>query len=144
MAKFSQLKLVIIFAFLIIQVQAAFSQEPLGAGISINGEVPHGFYKARIRYGNEPSDSLYIKWSHAANADTFWVYKAKSSLEYITNAGIRAVWYNQPLRYERRMSGHHLKEYMLNSPLKFENLENLTKNKNQLFLGKNLLEYFTK
>jgi len=121
-----------------------FAQELPRTEISINGEVPPGFYKAGIRYGNLPGDSLCIKWSHAADADTFWVNRGKQSLEYITKDGIRTVWNNNPLRYERRMAGHHLREYMLDSPLKYDNLEGLAKNQNQSFLGKNLLEYFTR
>jgi len=123
---------------------ALFAQELQGGNILINGMVPPGFYKAGIRYGNTASDSLYIRWSRSAEADTFWVHKGKFSLEYITKDGIRTVWYNNPLRYERRMATHHLKEYILNSPLKFDNLENLSKNKNQPFLGKDLLESFTR
>jgi len=123
---------------------ALFAQELQSGNILMNGVVPPGFYKAGIRYGNTPSDSLYIKWSRSAEADTFWVHKGKSSLEYITKDGIRTVWYNNPLRYERRMATHHLKEYILNSPLKFDNLENLAKNKDQTFLGKELIERFTK
>jgi hypothetical protein len=121
-----------------------FAQELPSNDISINGEVPHGFYKARILYGSGPNDFLYIKWSHTAEADTFWVHKGKSSLEYITGNGVRTVWHNQPLRYERRMATHHLKEYILDSPLKFDNLESLAKNQNQQFSEKRLLEYFTR
>ncbi|GBU23685.1 hypothetical protein R83H12_00301 [Fibrobacteria bacterium R8-3-H12] len=126
------------------QFLAAFAQELPSGDISINGEVMPGFYKAGIRYGNSPGDSLYIKWSRSAVADTFWVNKGKFSLEYIIRDGIRTVWYNNPLRYERRMATHHLKEYILNSPLKFDNLDCLAKNQNQQFSGKNLLEYFAR
>ncbi len=125
-------------------VCAAFAQELPGAGILVNGEIPQGFYKAGIRYGMAKDDSLYIKWSHTIKADTFWVYKANSSLEYITDAGIHTAWYNQPLRYERRMAVHHLREYIFDSPLRFSNLENLAKNAKQQFLGKDIREYFSK
>jgi len=121
-----------------------FAQELPSGKISINGEIPPGFYKAGIRYGNTPGDSICIKWSHAAEADTFWVHKGKLSLEYITKEGFRTAWYNNPTRYERRMAIHHLREYMLDTPLKFDNLESLAKNQNQPFSGKNLLEYFTR
>ena len=123
---------------------AVFAQELPRGDISINGEVLPGFYKAGIRYGNAPGDSLYIKWSHAVEADTFWVHKGKLSLEYITTDGIRTAWYNNPFRYERRMATHHLKEHILNSPLKFDILEELAKNQNPNFSGKNLLEHFTR
>jgi len=124
---------------------AVFAQELPRGDISINGEVLPGFYKAEIRYGSAPGDSLSIKWSHAVEADTFWVYKGKLSLEYTTRYGIRTAWYNNPLRYERRMATHHLREYILDSPLKFDNLESLAKNREQApFSGKNLLEYFTR
>jgi len=106
------------------------------------GKIPPGFYKAGIRYGEAKSDSLHIRWSHTAEADTFWVYKANLSLEYITNADTRTIWNNQPFRYERRMATHHLREHILESPLKFTNLESLAKNKDTRFLGKNLSEYF--
>jgi hypothetical protein len=122
---------------------AVFAQGALGAGTFTNGEAPHGFYRAGIRYG-EKGDSLHIRWSHTAEADTFWVYKANLSLEYITNADMRTAWYNQPLRYERRMAIHHLKEHILGSPLRFSNLEDLSKNRNTQFLGKNFKEYFVK
>jgi len=95
-----------------------------------------GFYKAGIRYGEAKGDSLYIKWSRAIEADTFWVYKANLSLQYITNASVRTVWYNQPLRYERRMATHHLRENIFNSPFKFSDLEGLAKNQNPVFSGK--------
>ncbi|MDR2583363.1 MAG: hypothetical protein LBC75_07785 [Fibromonadaceae bacterium] len=132
-----------IFAILLFSF-AVFAQELPRGDILINGEVPLGFYKAGIRYGNSSGDSLHIKWSHAAEADTFWVHKGKLSLEYITRYGKRTAWYNNPLRYERRMATHHLREYVLNSPLKFDNLESLAKNQNPMFSGKNLLEYFTR
>jgi hypothetical protein len=115
-----------------------FCQEPLEAEV-LNG----GFYKAGIRYGKLPSDSILIRWAHATDADTFWVYKTNLSLQYITNANMRTVWYNQPLKYERRMALHHLREYILESPLKFEHLENLSKKQGQQLLGKDLLELFT-
>jgi len=123
---------------------AFFAQELPPRDILINGEIPFGFYKAGIRYGNALGDSLYIKWSHAAEADTFWVHKGKLSLEYITRYGTRTAWYNNPLRYERRMATHHLREYIFDSPLKFDNLEGMAKNQSQPFSGKNLLEYFTR
>ncbi len=123
---------------------AVFAQELPKGDISINGEVLPGFYKAAIRYGNAPGDSLYIKWSHAVEADTFWVHKGKHSLEYITRYGNRTAWYNNPLRYERRMATHHLKEHIFNSPLKFDTLEDLAKNQYSPFSGKNLLEHFTR
>jgi len=132
-----------IFAILLFSF-AIFAQELPRGDILINGEVPPGFYKARICYGNSPSDSLYIKWSHAVEADTFWVHKGKFSLEYITRYGNRTAWYNNPLRYERRMATHHLREQILNSPLRFDNLESLAKNQNPIFSGKNLLEYFSR
>ena len=131
------------FAFLLFSF-AVFAQELPRGDILINGEVPPGFYKAGIRYGNSPDDSLYIKWSHAAESDTFWVHKGKLSLEYITRYGIRTVWHNNPLRYERRMATHHLREYILNSPFKFDDLDGLAKNQNQASSGKNLLEHFTR
>jgi len=126
------------------QFLIAFAQELPSGDILINGEVLPGFYKAGIRYGNSPGDSLSIKWSHTAEADTFWVHKGKLSLEYITKYGKRTAWYNNPLRYERRMATHHLREHILNSPLIFDNLEGLAKNQSQPFSGKNLLDYFTR
>jgi len=137
----------VILLLLILSFQfnvAFFAQELPSGNISINGVVPSGFYKARIRYGNAPDDSLYIKWSRSSQADTFWVHKGKFSVEYITKNGVRTAWYNNPIRYERRMATHHLREYILNSPLKFDNLESLAKNQNQPFLGKNLLEHFSR
>jgi hypothetical protein len=134
---------ILLFLVLISQLQV-FAQELPGVNILINGEIPFGFYKAKIRYGNAPNDSLSIRWSHAAEADTFWVRKGKYSLEYITKDGIRTVWHNNPLRYERRMATHHLKEHILDSPLKFDDLESLAKNQNPQFSGKNLLEHFTR
>jgi len=131
----------IILILAIIAVQA---QELSGAGILVNGEIPKGFYKAGIRYGEAKGDSLYIRWSHAPEADTFWVYRASSNLEYITNSGIRTVWYNQPFRYERRMATHHLREYILESPLRFSHLEDLSKNRNSQFLDKKLNDFFVK
>jgi hypothetical protein len=110
----------------------------------LDGKIPYGFYKAGIRYGEAKGDSLYIKWSHAPEADTFWVYKANSSLKYITNINMRTVWYNQPFKYERRMATHHLREYILESPLRFYNLEDLAKNRSSGFLRKDLNEYFIK
>ena len=138
--RFAILLLILSFPF------ALFAQElPPSGDILINGEVPLGFYKAGIRYGNSPSDSLNIRWSHATEADTFWVNKGKLSLEYITKYGTRTVWHNNPLRYERRMATHHLRECILDSPLRFDNLESLVKNQEQTpFSGKNLLEYFTR
>jgi len=106
-----------------------------GAVFAKDPKTP-GFYKAGIRYGEAKSDSLYIKWSRAIDADTFWVYKANLSLQYITNADIRTVWYNQPFRYERRMATHHLKEYIFDSHLRFNDLESLTKNRNPGLLEK--------
>jgi len=136
------------FAILLLSILSsqflAFAQELPSGDISINGEVLPGFYKAGIRYGNSSGDSLSIKWAHAAEADTFWVHKGKFSLEYITGDGIRTVWYNNPFRYERRMATHHLREYILDTPLKFDNLDGLTKNQSQPFSGKNLLEHFSR
>lgn len=129
---------------LVIAIIAAQAQELPGAGILVDGEIPKGFYKAGIRYGEAKGDSLYIRWSHAAEADTFWVYRANSNLEYITNSGIRTVWYNQPFKYERRMATHHLREYILESPLRFSHLEDLAKNRNSQFLEKNLNDFFVK
>jgi hypothetical protein len=134
---------ILLFLFLSYQFPV-FAQELPDGNISINGEIPLGFYKARIRYGNAPSDFLGIKWSHAAEADTFWVHNGKFSLEYITRYGIRTAWYNNPLRYERRMATHHLREHILGSPLKYDDLESLAKNRSLPFSGKNLLEYFTR
>jgi hypothetical protein len=131
-------------AILILAIIAAQAQELPSAGILVNGEVPKGFYKAGIRYGVAKGDSLYIRWSHAAEADTFWVYRANSNLEYITNSSTRTVWYNQPFKYERRMATHHLREYILESPLRFSNLEDLAKNRNSQFLEKNLNDFFVK
>ena len=131
-----------ILLFSILIYQFPFAQELPKGDILINGEILSGYYKAGIRYGNIPDDSLYIKWSHAAEADTFWVHKGKFSLEYITKDGTRTVWYNNPIRYERRMATHHLKEHIFNSPFKFDNLEDLAKNQSQS--GKNLLEHFTR
>jgi len=133
-----------ILLLLILGFQFSFAQELPSKDILINGEVLPGFYKAGIRYGNAPGDSLYIKWSHTAEADTFWVNKGKHSLEYITKEGIRTAWYNNPARYERRMATHHLREHILNSPLKFDTLEGLAKKQNPQFSGKNLLEHFTR
>jgi len=135
---------ILLLSILSSQFLIAFAQELPSGDISINGEVLPGFYKAGIRYGNAPGDSLYIKWSHAAEADTFWVNKGKLSLEYITRDGIRTVWHNNPFRYERRMATHHLREYILDSPLKFDHLDELTKNQSQPFSGKDLLEHFTR
>jgi hypothetical protein len=132
---------ILLFLFLSYQFPI-FAQELPDGNISINGEIPLGFYKAGIRYGNTPGDSLGIKWSHAAEADTFWVRKGKFSLEYIIRDGIRTVWHNNPLRYERRMATHHLREYILDSPLTFNNLESLAKNQSQPFSGKDLMEHF--
>ena len=87
-------------------------------------------YKAGIRYGEAKGDSLYIKWARSIEADTFWVYKANLSLQYITTPHKRTVWYNQPLRYERRMATHHLRENIFDSPLKFNDLESLSRNRN--------------
>ncbi len=121
---------------------ATFAQELPLTDILVNGEILPGFYKGGIRYGESKGDSLYIRWSRTPEADTFWVYRANQSLEYITNANTRTIWHNQPLRYERRMATHHLREFMLDSPLKFEDLEGLAKSHNPRFLGKNLHEYF--
>jgi len=129
---------------LILAIIAAQAQELPGTGILVDGETPKGFYKAGIRYGEAKGDSLYIRWSHAPEADTFWVYRANSNLEYITNASIRTVWYNQPYKYERRMATHHLREYVLESPLRFSHLEDLSKNRNSQFLDKNLNDFFVK
>jgi len=129
---------------LILAIIAAQAQELPGAGILVNGEIPKGFYKAGIRYGEAKGDSLFIRWSHAPGADTFWVYRANLNLEYITNSGIRTVWYNQPFKYERRMATHHLRECILESPLRFSNLEDLAKNRNSQFLDKNLNDFFVK
>jgi len=135
---------ILLLSILSTQFLLAFAQELPSGDISLNGEVLPGFYKAGIRYGNAPGDSLYIKWSHASESDTFWVHKGKLSLEYITRDGIRTVWYNNPFRYERRMATHHLREYILDSHLKFDNLDELTKNQSQPFSGKNLLDHFTR
>jgi hypothetical protein len=132
---------ILLFLFLSYQFPI-FAQELPDGNISINGEVPLGFYKAGIRYGNAFGDSISIKWSHAIEADTFWVQKGIFSLEYITKYGIRTVWHNNPLRYERRMATHHLREYVLDSPLKFGDLESLAKNQNPPFSGKDLMEHF--
>jgi len=129
---------------LILAITVAQAQELPSAGILVDGEIPKGFYKAGIRYGEARGDSLYIRWSHAAEADTFWVYKANSNLKYITNSSTRTVWYNQPFKYERRMATHHLREYILESPLKFSNLEELAKTSNSQFLEKNLNNFFVK
>ncbi|MDR1830599.1 MAG: hypothetical protein LBQ76_07505 [Candidatus Fibromonas sp.] len=123
-------------------VGVAFAQEPPNKSILVSGKIPPGFYRAGIRYGEAKDDSLYIKWSRTVKADTFWVYKANSNLEYITNAGMRTVWYNQPMRYERRMAAHHLREYILDSPLRFSYLDSLANNNKQQLLGKELHEYF--
>ncbi|MCL2283997.1 MAG: hypothetical protein FWC26_11845 [Fibromonadales bacterium] len=120
----------------------AFAQELPNAVLPVNGAVPQGFYKAGIRYGEAQGDSLYIRWSRAADADTFWVYKAGSSLQYITNSNTRTVWYSQPLAYERRMAVHHLKEYIFDSPIRFNDLESLSKNRNPILSGKSFHEYF--
>jgi len=132
-----------IFLLLILSSEL-FAQELPDGEISMNGEIPLGFYKAGIRYGNASGDSLSIKWSHAVEADTFWVNRGKLSLEYITKYGFRTVWYNNPFRYERRMATHHLREYILNSPLKFDDLEGLANNQKLQFSGKDLLEYFAR
>ena len=129
---------------LVLAIIVAQAQELPSIGILVGGKIPKGFYKAEIRYGEAKGDSLYIRWSHAVEADTFWVYKANSNLEYITNSSIRTVWYNQPFKYERRMATHHLREYILESPLKFSNLEDLAKNRNTQFLEKNLSDFFVK
>jgi len=129
---------------LALAITVAQAQELPGAGIFVNGEIPKGFYKAGIRYGEAKGDSIYIRWSHAAEADTFWVYRANLNLEYITNSSIRTVWYNQPFKYERRMATHHLREYILESPLRFSHLEDLAKNRRSQFLEKNLNDFFVK
>lgn len=89
-----------------------------------------------IRYGETPSDSVYIKWSRTAEVDSFWVYKGNLSLQYITNANTRIVWYNQPIRYERRMALHHLREFIFDSPFRFNDLEGLAKNQNPTLADK--------
>jgi len=129
---------------LILAIIAAQAQELPDAAIFVDGEIPKGYYKAGIRYGEAKGDSLYIRWSHATEADTFWVYRANSNLEYITNSNIRSVWYNQPYKYERRMATHHLREYVLESPLRFSNLEDLSKNRSTQFLDKSLNDFFVK
>lgn len=91
---------------------------------------PLNIYKADIRYGEAESDSICIKWSRSIEVDTFWVYKGNQSLQYITDANMRTVWYNQPIRYERRMAPHHLKENIFDSPFRFNDLEGLAKNQN--------------
>jgi len=131
-----------IFLIAVLIVSAAFAQELPSTDILVNGKILPGFYKGGIRYGEAKGDSIYIRWSRTPEADTFWVYRANLSLEYITNANTRTVWHNQPLKYERRMATHHLREFMLNSPFRFEDLEGLAKNRNPRFLGKNLYEYF--
>jgi hypothetical protein len=128
-------------ALAIIAVQA---QEPPSTSILVNGEIPNGFYKAGIRYGKEKSDSLYIRWSHYSETDTFWVYRGTSSLEYITNASTRTVFHNQPMRYERRMAIHHLREFVFNSPLRFNDIEALARGQNPFFLKNRLADYFTR
>jgi hypothetical protein len=132
----------IIFALLLANAIAA-AQELPWMGF-VDGKVPVGFYKASIRYGEAKGDSLHIRWARAADADTFWVYKESLSLEYITCGDIRIAWYNNPMRYERRMATHHLREFILGSPLKFESLEGLARNRNPQFLEKSLREYFSK
>ncbi|MDR3001239.1 MAG: hypothetical protein LBU89_08245 [Fibromonadaceae bacterium] len=139
----SQLKFPLLILILLIAVQG-FAQELPNADILVNGEILPGFYKAGIRYGKEKEDSLYIKWARSVDADTFWVYKAGLRLEYITNANMRTAWYNHPTRYERRMALHHLRERIFDTPLRFNNLENLSKNNRTMFSGKNLYEYFTR
>jgi len=42
------------------------------------------------------------------------------------------------------MATHHLREYILESPIRFSNLEDLAKNRNSQFLGKNLNDFFVK
>jgi hypothetical protein len=128
---------------LLIMVQAVLAQEP-HTSILVDGEIPSGFYKAGIRYGEARSDSLHIRWVRAAEADTFWVYMGALSLEYITNESIKTVFYNQPTRYERRMAIHHLREFVLNSPLRFSDIEALAKGQNPLFLKGRLADYFTR
>jgi len=123
---------------------AVFAQELPGAGIFVNDKIPQGFYRAGIRYGEAKGDSLHIRWSRTAEADTFWIYKANLSLEYIANSDIRTIWNNQPFRYERRIATHHLREHILESPLRLINLESLAKNQDTQFLGKNFSEYFVK
>jgi len=129
---------------IILAIIAAQAQELPDSAIFVNGEIPRGFYKAGIRYGEGKGDSLFIRWSHAAEADTFWVYRANLNLEYITDSSVRTVWYNQPFKYERRMAMHHLREFILESPLRFSNLEDLSKNRNTQFLNKNLNDFFVK
>jgi len=131
--------LIIILTIIVIQ-----AQELPYASIIVDGEIPKGFYKAGIRYGDGKGDSLYIRWSHTAEADTFWIYRTNLNLEYITDSNIRTAWYNQPFKYERRMATHHLREYILESPLKFSDLEALAKNRNPLFLEKKLSDFFVK
>ena|GEM_PF-2053417 len=131
-------------AAIILLIAQAVAQELPNADILVNGEVLPGFYKAGIRYGKAKEDSLYIKWARAAEADTFWVYKANLRLEYITNANMRTAWYNHPTRYERRMAAHHLRECIFDTPLRFSDLENLSKNNRTQFSGKSFYEYFTR
>ncbi|MDR2579816.1 MAG: hypothetical protein LBC85_02340 [Fibromonadaceae bacterium] len=111
--------------------------------ILLDGKVPYGFYKAGIRYGDARGDSLHIRWSHTAQADTFWVYKGMSRLEYITNANTRTVFYRHPDNFERRMATHHLREFIFDSPLRFNDLEGLAKKRNPQFMRRSLREYFT-
>ena len=134
------MRIELIIILTIIAVQA---QEPR-TSVLVNGEIPSGFYKAGIRYGEIREDSLYIRWAHAAEADTFWVYRGDLSLEYITNLSTKAVFYNQPVRYERRMAIHHLREFVFNSPLKFSDIEALAKGQNPFFLKGRLSDYFTR
>ena len=115
-----------IFLIAILLCGTAFAKDPL---------VP-GFYKAGIRYGEAKSDSLHIKWARAMEVDTFWVYKENLSLQYIVDANMRTVWYNQPFRYERRMATHHLREFIFDSPLRFNDLESLRRNRNPELQGK--------
>jgi len=129
-----------VFFLLLVSSVALFAQELPEANTS--KEVPYGFYKASIRYGEDKNDSMHIRWSHTAKADTFWVYSNGSSLEYITNTHTRTVFHRQPIRYERRMAIHHLREFIFNSPLRFSDMESLSKKRDPQFLGKSLNEYF--
>jgi len=121
-----------LFALLLMST-ALFAQElpeEPDAALNATNSISYGFYSTGVRYGEASSDSLFIRWAHTAEADTFWVYKGNLSLEYITNANTRTVFYNQPMRYERRMATHHLRERIFDSSFRFSELEALAKRRN--------------
>ncbi|GHV13512.1 hypothetical protein AGMMS49938_08190 [Fibrobacterales bacterium] len=97
------------------------AQEPAIA-VGQKAEMSSDFYSKGIRYGEGKSDSLFVRWAHSAEADSFWVYKDDNSLLFVSDKNIKTVWYSKPVKYERRMATHHLKEFIFDSPLRFRDL----------------------